>query len=705
MKRFFQPASIAVVGASPRRGGLQILENLQTGFHGAVYAVNPKYDDIGGIPCFSSPETIPHDVDLAILFVPAPAVPATLEACGRKGIQRVMIQSAGFAEVGDPGKAIQERCRSIAKEAGIRIWGPNCMGLVDIPRKYFFTFMHPSIHKDGLLPGRISLIVQSGMLSAGFLAVMRQRSIGVAKVCSIGNKVDVDECDLLDYLVHDPETDVIALYLESIPRGRQFAALAAGASKPIVLLKGGKTEAGAQAVLSHTSSLAGNSRLLEGVLQQAGVTLVRDFYQMMDTANALSLCPKVPAACRIAIVTFSGASGILSCDLLTSQVLRVAQFSPQTLKVLDDIFPHWMPATNPVDLYPAVELRGRIAAYERAVSAIMRDPNVDVVFVHYYAGLEDQIPDLRMMKQAADQEGKTLILWVLGLERSTRELREAAQRQGIAVFDEIFKAMESLSAVSRARAPAVRTVGSDIPPSPFTEGDGSFPELAPGHGPILDEYDGKRVLARAGIPTVPEVVVNTLEEAFAAAHRMGFPVVLKGLLPGQIHKSEKGLVKKDLIHKDHLEHAYKRIQSALAGQGRILLQQQMPTDLELTAGFIRDDQFGSCIMFGLGGIFAELEPDVVFGLAPITPLQALGLMGRLRGKPLVEGFRGLPPLMREKMAEILVHLGNLGTRFAAIRQIDINPLIVHKGITVAVDATIILTGEPGAAPATRPPTH
>jgi acetyltransferase len=252
MDKFFKPAAIAMIGASANGLGNSVIKNLLKGFAGPIYPVNPNYTEIEGLPCHPSLEAIPLPVDLAIILVPARAIPDVLKACSRKGIRRVIIESAGFSEAGREGSDLQARCAAIAREAGIRIWGPNCMGLVDLHHRHFFTFMHARIHDEGLIPGRISLIVQSGMMSAIFLAEMARRGIGIAKVCSIGNKMDVDECDLLPYLLEDEHTDVVALYLESIPRGRRLAEIAVRSAKPIVLLQGGRSQSGARAALSHT---------------------------------------------------------------------------------------------------------------------------------------------------------------------------------------------------------------------------------------------------------------------------------------------------------------------------------------------------------------------------------------------------------------------------------------------------------------------
>ncbi len=694
MKTFFHPDSIAVIGASNRKGSLgsQIITNLLYGYGGAIYPVNANYEEIEKIRCFPSVEEITGPVDLAIVIVPAPAVPETLEACGRKGIYRVMIQSAGFSEVGEEGRALQDRCTAIAKRADIRLWGPNCMGLVDIPRRNFFSFMHPKVYEDGLIPGRISLIVQSGMLSAGFLAdLMSERSIGVGKACSIGNKSDVDECDILEYLLDDDETDAIALYLESMPRGRRFVEIASRAPKPIVVLKGGKSSAGAQAALSHTSSLAGNARLQDSLLNLAGVTVAHDFQQMMELTRALAMIPHTPPDCRTAILTFSGGAGILSCDLLEEQGLSIARFSPETKEELGKIFPDWLPPSNPVDLFPAFGLKGPLPAFASAFAAVVKDPQVDVIFMHYFAGLYRNFEGMQLMKEIADKEGKVVVMWVIGRREGARTFRQEAQRCGIPVHGELSRAVECLAAASRYRSRTNEIRGGMDDKEPFSC---DLSELLSGDTDerVRDEYASKQLLKQCGIPVVEEQIVASAAEAGNAAAAMGFPVVLKGLLPGHVHKTESGLVRLRIITPDDLEKAFADMRSRMEGRGRIVIQRQMEVDYELIAGFLRDDQFGPCVMFGLGGIFSELEKDVVFALAPLSRADATALIRRIRGRKLLEGFRGMAPLNEEVMADILVSLGSLGTSCEQIEQIDINPLAVSGGVPTAVDATIIVDG-------------
>ncbi len=690
MEKFFNPGSVAVVGASPRRGGHQLLVNIRYGFRGSIYPANPNYSEVDGVPCFSSLEEIPGPVDLAIIFVPAGMVPPVLEQCARKGISRVMIESAGFAETGDEGRKIQERCVAIARENGIRIWGPNCMGLVDVPRKWFFTFMSSRIYRAALIPGRVSLIVQSGMLSAAFLAdMMGRRGIGIGKVCSIGNKADVDECDLLGYLLEDPGTEAVALYLESMRRGRFFAKIACRSKKPIVLLEGGKSEAGSRAALSHTYSLSGNSRLSGSVLRALGVTLAEDFHQMVDLATTLSAYPMLGKSCQVAVLTFSGGAGILSCDLLERGGVGIADLSKASRKALTGIFPSWMPVSNPVDIYPAMELHGRDEAYERVLSVLLKDRHVDAVLIHYVAGLGEDAIDLEAWKASADQAGKALVFWLLGPREEVREFRSRAEKCRIPVFGEISRAAECLSAAS--------AFGSRKPDTAFLNWDQKevqrnvsiSPSQGGGTERIWDEVETKKWLSRHGIPVVEEQGISSMSEAEECAGKFGFPLVLKGLLPGDLHKTEHGLVLLGIADMGGLKSAYMELEKKMEGRGRMVLQRYVKADYELMIGYLRDERFGPCVMFGAGGVFSELRPDVAFALAPLNHREARALMGRVESSALLEGLRGMAPIRKDAMAHMLVRLGELGSERPEIRQVDVNPVAVSKGLPMALDANMV----------------
>ena len=307
MDFFFAPRGVAVIGATPNplKGGNAILKNLLSGYRGGVYPVNPRYLQIEGLPCYPSISSVSDPLDLAIIFIPAPLVPASVEECAARGVAGVMIESSGFAETGAEGSQYQSELRKMAAAKRIRIWGPNCMGLVDVKHDRIFSFMDPRARQREWIPGDVSLVVQSGLLSATFLFdIMSHGLMGVSKVCSVGNKVDVNECDLLEYFIGDPDTRVIGFYLESFADGRRFLEIRRRCTKPIVILKGGRTRKGADAALSHTASLAGNHRIISGALAQSGIIEVRDFRQLTDVCRTLAMTapPDAPGN-RVAVLT------------------------------------------------------------------------------------------------------------------------------------------------------------------------------------------------------------------------------------------------------------------------------------------------------------------------------------------------------------------------------------------------------------------
>ncbi|BEQ14624.1 acetate--CoA ligase family protein [Desulfoferula mesophila] len=683
MEFFFDPSSIAVVGASPERTGNSLLFNATLNQDVAIYPVNPKHAELAGLPCYPSVSDIPHPVEMAILLVPARFTPRILEECAAKGVRGVMIQSAGFAETGDEGRGLQEQCVAIARRAGMRLWGPNCMGLVDVPGHKFFTFMTPSITQ--VLPpnGTLSLVVQSGMLSAGFLAdLATRRGIAVNKACSIGNKCDVDECDVLEYLLADPSTKGVALYLESMPRGRRFMELAEGASKPLVVLKSGRSASGAKAALSHTASLAGNARLTQGLLQAMGVGTARDFHQLVDLGRALSMVPEAPQGKQVAVLTFSGGAGILSCDLLEDKGLSMAELSPETLRDLGQVFPAWMPPGNPVDLWPAMELHGPGPTLDHAVQAVSRDPNVDMVLIHAFLGGTQGEVNLAQYRQILAYQGKSMFIWGLGLDQPVKQFEAQAQAQGVPAFGELARAVDCLAAVCQGRADHLSA------PRPEASGNPLPSDLPPIRG-VWDEYQSKRLLRAWGLPAVAEEVVSEQDQALAAAEKLGWPVVLKGLMPGEVHKSELGLVRLNLDGPARLEQEFARLSEAMGGQGALLLQAQRKPDYELIVGYVKDAQFGPCVMLGAGGVTAELEPDVAFEMAPLDPPRALAMLERLRLAKRFAGFRGEAPLNRRALAELICRLGDLGASHPAISQVDINPVAVCQGEPLALDANIV----------------
>lgn len=444
---FLNPKSVAVVGAtpSPQKGGYALVANLLSHCGERLYPVNPKYKEICGRPCYPSVTELPEAVDLAVLFVPAKEVPEVIGQCGRKGVFRVMIQSAGFAETGEQGKLLQERCLAEARNWGIRIWGPNCMGVVNGRTRMVASFMRPHVWKDILSPGDVSVVVQSGMASAGFLMqVMSEGYFGLSKACSIGNRSDINECDLLEYFAWDPETAVVSMYLESVSDPPRFRRAVQRLGKPVVLLRGGVSRGGAMAAQSHTGTLAGNVGVAEGFFRQLRIHRAHDFLELMDLTKALSCWKGKKGGRRVAVVTFSGAAGIVASDHIESRGMALAELSAATLKKLKEVFPPWMEPSNPVDIWPAIERSGREKAYQESLRALVQDPGVEAVHVHMYVDRPLLEGSWKLLEPLFSWHGRAA-LWLIGDTRCFREVREKVEPMGIPVYGEIQRGIMALA--------------------------------------------------------------------------------------------------------------------------------------------------------------------------------------------------------------------------------------------------------------------
>lgn len=453
MKKFFEPETVALIGATgkPMRPGYHLFLNLETCFGEKFFAVNPRGGKIGNKTVYPDILSVPGDIDVAIIFIPAVGVPEALEQCAKKGIKHVIIESAGFAEVGEEGKKLQDRCVEIARGAGMRLWGPNCMGVINVHQTKVLSFMLPFIWQGRFVPGGVSLVVQSGMLSAGFLMhILSRTPFGLSKVCSIGNKADVDEVDILEYLIEDPQTTVIAMYLESILRGRQFCELAKKSHKPLVVLKSGRSQFGSLAAASHTASLAQNDKVLEGAFRQARIIRVNGMKEMMDVARCLSVSVSPSSGrARVAIITFSGGAGVVSADFLADYGMELAQLKPNTLARIKKVFPEWMDPANPVDLYPAMEKFGPTDTVRESISALMEDDGVDAIYAHLFAPpVGVPLFDYDKMAKLVKEHRKPLVVWIMGHAESASAITKELESRGIPVVEEIGRGVRVLCALT-----------------------------------------------------------------------------------------------------------------------------------------------------------------------------------------------------------------------------------------------------------------
>lgn len=449
---FYHPDGVAVLGATAdrKRGGFALLRNTLDGYQGKVYPVNPKYDEILGRKCYPDIASIPENFGLLLYFIPAAHLPATIRECAKKGVRAIIIESAGFSEVGAEGRALQEESVRLAREFGIRLWGPNCMGLLDGHSRNVFSFMYNDDWKRLMQPGGVSLVVQSGMLSAGFLmAILQRGGMGISKVASIGNKCDVDETDLLEYYVNDPNTTVIACYLESIRNGRRFLEIARSTAKPVIVLKAGRSQQGAKAAMSHTASLSGASGIYAGAFRQAGIVQVYDINELMDLARGFSKTESCPVSGGTAVLSFSGGAGIVTTDQLNDLGIGLADLGGATLREIAQVFPPWMEPSHPVDLWPAAEKNGIAPVYAHTFEAVMKDPAVDSVIVETLALQQTPVDYLRRMGDLKRQYGKPVALWIVGIGgREVHDhVRILAEENGIPEFTEIGRCVSFIKGV------------------------------------------------------------------------------------------------------------------------------------------------------------------------------------------------------------------------------------------------------------------
>ena len=453
IKLFFEPKTVALIGASANqwKPGYSLFNNMNVTFGDKFHPINPNLDNIAGKKCYKTILEVPDQIDTAVIFIPAPAVPEAIEQAAAKGVKAVIIESAGFEEVGAEGIELNRRCLEIASKAGMRLWGPNCMGMLNVRQMKILSFMNTKMWQGRLIPGDVALIVQSGMLSAGFLLhIMSKKPFGLSKVCSIGNKMDVDESDLLEYFVNDPETEVIAMYLESVKRGRKFFELARSTQKPIVVLKSGRTDFGLQAAKSHTASMAQDDAVLDDAFRQARIIRVYEMEDMMEVARCLSKSPhKVLTRARIAVLTFSGGAGVVCSDDAHDYGMEIARLSPETLARIKAVFPEWMEPSNPVDLYPAMEKNGPVRTFGESLEAVIQDPGVDAVFLHIFAvPVKLGMFNYDAMAEMVKKYQKPVVAWMIGQSQAAAEMaRELEQRQ-IVVVDEIGKGIRVIAALT-----------------------------------------------------------------------------------------------------------------------------------------------------------------------------------------------------------------------------------------------------------------
>ena len=694
---FFSPKSIAIIGASEKPGvGKTIFYNIAKHFKGKIYPVTPSNPTVGGLTAYKNVLDIPDSVDLAVVAAPSKFTPAVMEEVGKKGIKGAIIVSAGFKEVDEAGAKLEREVGEIAKKYGIRVIGPNCLGIMSFSKD---NIMNSTFLKVTPKYGNIALVSQSGAICAATVEDAEAQDIGFSKVISMGNKVDMDESDVLELLAEDEDTRVIVMYLEDIRNGRRFMEIAKEITtekkKPIIVLKAGRTAEGAKAAASHTGALGGSDANYEAAFVQCGVIRVDTMGELFDLATAFSKQP-IPEG-DVVIVSNAGGPAIISTDACSKYGLKMADVSSTKDEIAKVIPPYGSPR-NPVDIVGDADY----LRFEKVLLLVLAHPNVGSVVTMCTPSATLNYDDLArvLVKMSQQFPNKTILASLMGLAEGI-ENRKIMSEGGIPYYLYAEPAIKTLKAMYDFEK-WVDKASTKAPTLQFTKDTDkvkSIFENVRKHGRAnLLEEEGYEVLQAYGFPTPQSILCTTEQEGIDAARQIGYPLVMKIVSPDIIHKSDAGGVKVGVKTDDELKSAFRTItENALKYKSDakikgVLVQEMVKSAKETILGASQDPTFGPVIMFGLGGIYVEVLKDVVFRVALIDEQEAINMVESIKTIKLLKGVRGEKPSDLKAIADSLQRLSQLVVDFQEIKEFDINPLLVleeGKGARV-VDARIIL---------------
>ncbi len=695
LQLLFEPRSVAIIGASttPGKVGHDILRNmLSSGFAGEVYPVNLHADEILGKKCYPSVLEIVEEIDLAVIVVPAPAVLSVTEECGKKGVKTAIVISAGFKEAGPEGIERERRLGELGREWGIRIVGPNCLGVMSTSNGLNASFAAGMPKR-----GNVGLMSQSGALATAIIDWSIQQGVGYSKFVSFGNGVDVGVVDLLRAWEDDEDTTVIVAYIEGLPNGPEFMEVARQVSmkKPVIVVKSGSTEAGARAVSSHTGSLAGSEQAYTAAFLQSGVIRAHSVEELFDLAIAFSY-QGAPRGRSVAVVTNAGGPGIMATDAVERVDLRLAGLDPETVRTLRTRLPEASNFYNPVDVLGDADAE----RYAFAVENLLRDPNVDgVVAVLTPQTMTRAKETAEGLALAAAQSEKPVLACFMGGEAMAEAIDVLNERRVPAyLYPE--RAVEALAKMAVYREWREEPPDELIRVVPYADGVREVFAEARAQGRVnLGEVEARAVLQAYGLKVPESRIAESAEEAAQRAEEIGFPVVMKIISPDILHKSDLGGVRLGVSGRQEAMDAYELMMLRIhryapdAMLRGVLVQELVAGGREVIIGSTRDPQFGPLVMFGLGGIYVEVLKDVSFRLAPFGQRHARRMIDETRAAPLLRGARGEKPSDLDAIVDTLLVVSQMVTDFPEIVEMDINPLKVGESGegAVAVDARITIS--------------
>lgn len=694
LEMFFTPKSVAVIGAArePGKLGYGVLSNiLSCGYNGKIYPINPKADEILGLPCYPSVLHVPGDVELAVVVVPNKFVLQIMEECGQKGVKGVIIITAGFREAGTDGIKLEHQVMDIAKQYGIRVVGPNCLGIISTHTPLNASFA------AGMPPkGQIAFMSQSGALCTAILDWALAKEIGFSHFVSLGNKADVNEIDLLQAWENDANSRVIIVYMEGIGDGPRFMQVARQVTqhKPVIAVKSGNTAAGSRAVSSHTGSLSGSEKAYEAAFNQSGILRCSSIEQLFDYSLAFAYQPPLKGN-RIAIVTNAGGPGIMATDALELNGMKLATLQPKTIEILRQGLPAAANFYNPVDVIGDA-LADR---YTHALKAVLADKNVDGVIVILTPQVYTQIElTAETVCRLAAEHDKPVLACFMGEQKVGPGIRILNQHN-IPNYSFPERAVGAMRAMyqycQRVERPAPDYVRFVVDQKRVQE---IFARARADGRLTLGDAEAREVMEAYGLRIPRSVLAKTIDEAVAAAEDIGYPVVMKIASPDILHKSDIGGVRLNVRDAEQVRDLFDlliyraRHYMETAQIWGVQVQEMVPKGKEVIIGVNRDPQFGPLLMFGLGGVYVEVLKDVTFRVAPVSRQEATEMIDEIRSYHLLRGVRGERPSDLGAIVDSILRVSQLVTDFPEIVEMDINPLMVHeagKG-AVAVDMRFVL---------------
>ncbi len=692
----FDPKTIALIGASDKTGavGRAILENILPPGKRKIFPVNPNQESILDLRCYPNITSISEHVDLAVIATPAKTVAGIVEACGKMGVDGVTIISAGFKEIGEEGKKLEEEISEIRKKYGLRIIGPNCVGVI---RPHIG--LNTSFLKVDPAPGNIAFISQSGALGSSILDWAINAHIGFSLFASLGSMIDIDFGDMIDFLGDDPHTKSIMLYMEGVGNAKKFMSAARGfaRNKPIFIIKPGRFMESARATLSHTGAMAGDDQVYEAAFKRVGVIRVKEFAGLFNTAEVLD-SKVLPRDRRLAIVTNAGGFGVMATDTLMELGGELAKLSDKSIKELNAFLPSFWSQANPIDVLGDADHK----RYVQAIKVCLADPNVDGVLVIYTPQAichPDQLAD--SVVEMAKETWKPILVALVGGEyvQTGREIllhnkipEYETPEDAVKTYLLMYKYYKNLALLYETPTELPLT---ESPPKNHLKA--FIKRVVKEERTILSEEESKDFLSNYGLPVIEAHLVHSLEGAITIADRIEYPVVIKIVSPDISHKSDVGGVRTGIRTAEELKEEYAELlrrikekvpQAVIAG---VTVQKMIePIDYEIILGAKKDKDFGSIILFGMGGIGTEVFKDISIGLPPLNQTLARRLMEETKVYRMLQGYRGKKPADLKELEQLLVGFSNLIVDFPEIAEMDINPIAISNGKAYALDARIII---------------